>query len=261
MNREPVQRNQDEYTARVDQNFGEKNFLWFRISGMLQTQNSAGSREALVSTNDSKAKNIGVSWVHTFGPSSVLQMQMGRTTLFNPTGTSFKDLPASFNKDVGFSPSFVDHYVGGTSLVPNMNVTDFFAGGEGVTNALGSDIWQGKANYSKVIGAHTLKFGGEFNSSGWDQVLTTVNSIFVSFDTSDPQNSARTGSALASYLLNVPDQANAAQHSRDDGLGRRDRLLCAGPVAGDVAADGEPRPALRPHVCAPVWPDRGTATT
>jgi hypothetical protein len=60
-------------------------------------------------------------------------------------------------------------------------------------------------NFSKVIGAHTLKFGGEFH---YDQVnvdaIAQFNGSFLFFGT-------ETGSDFADFLLGVPSQYNQSQ--------------------------------------------------
>jgi outer membrane receptor protein involved in Fe transport len=60
-------------------------------------------------------------------------------------------------------------------------------------------------NFSKVIGTHTLKFGGEFH---YDQVnvnaIAQFNGSFLFFGT-------ETGSDFADFLLGIPSQYNQSQ--------------------------------------------------
>ncbi|HZT32656.1 MAG TPA: TonB-dependent receptor [Bryobacteraceae bacterium] len=205
----PFKQSQEEYTARVDQNLGTKDFFWFRYSGRLQDIDSSGGRQALANINENRSRDVGLSLVHVFNPSTVLQIQYGRVLVKNPYGTKFRSLPANFAQDVGFSSQFAGGFIGGATLVPGLTVPDFFSGGDsGILKSKPVDIDQIKANLSKIHGNHTLKFGGEFNQTTHFNDVTQVSASFAAFQTADPENPGNTGSALASYLLNVPDGAN-----------------------------------------------------
>ena len=58
-----------------------------------------------------------------------------------------------------------------------------------------NNTYQWVDNYSKVVGTHTLRFGGEFH---WDQVDTTPN---ATFNGSFQFNGSETGSDFADYLI------------------------------------------------------------
>jgi hypothetical protein len=68
-----------------------------------------------------------------------------------------------------------------------------------------SNIYQWLDNFSKVLGTHTLKFGGEFH---YDQdnvnAIAQFNGSFLFFGT-------ETGSDFADFLLGVPSQYNQSQ--------------------------------------------------
>jgi hypothetical protein len=67
------------------------------------------------------------------------------------------------------------------------------------------NIYQGSDNFSKVLGTHTLKFGGEFH---YDQVnvnaIAQFNGNFLFFGT-------ETGLDFADFLLGLPTQYNQSQ--------------------------------------------------
>lgn len=201
----PSTNNQDAYTARLDQVVGEKDFFWFRYSGTIQDVGSG--RRQLPSVLHYEAKNLGGSWVRTIGQNSVIQAQLGHTLLQNNTWANFKGVPATFASQVGFADDFASHYYGGVTLVPAMNVADYFSGGETSHFGKNADIWQTRVNYSRIHGNHTFRMGGDFASNGYGSNQRTANATFATFDTSDPKNSAKTGSSLASFLLNVPSSA------------------------------------------------------
>ena len=65
----------------------------------------------------------------------------------------------------------------GVGSLPIVILTGFFTGGEQASWDQQADIYQGKIALSKVIGAHTLKFGFEFNSlsyAGYTEVPRDV---------------------------------------------------------------------------------------
>lgn len=200
----PLRQNQEEYTARIDQNIGANNFIWFRYSGLLLDESRSGGRPALRTTQERPAKNYGVSFVRTFSPSTVLQAQYGRVHTQDNARTRFV-VPVP---DVGFASTFGGSFISGSPITPAINVADFFSGGESNTlNPSMSDIHQYKGTLSKIIGNHTLRFGGELNSSNFEAFYENANVGFNTQQTSNPANPAQIGSSLASFLLNVPDSA------------------------------------------------------
>jgi hypothetical protein len=154
-----------EPVKKVDQNIGQKDFLWFRYSGLLQNYAASGGRQSLLRNEEHRAKNIGVSSVHTFGPSSVLQAQYGRVVMRDDSHNRFAGLPATFGEQIGFSDQFAGNYKDVSTLTPAMVVPDYFSGGELDQLFRPSDIHEAKADYSRIHGNHTLKMGGNFDSN------------------------------------------------------------------------------------------------
>ncbi len=109
---------------------------------------------------------------------------------------------------LALAPSFAGNYIGGATVIPALNVNGYWSGGEnnGLNPNFG-DIYEWTGNVSKIIGSHTLKFGGSWASSNFESLYNNANSTYSTAQTGNPQNSAEPGSALASYLLNVPDNA------------------------------------------------------
>jgi outer membrane receptor protein involved in Fe transport len=205
----PFKQSQEEYTARLDQTFRAKDFFWFRYSGRMQDTDSSGGRQAISNINENRSRNVAFSWVRTFNASTVMHIQYGRVLVKNPMGTKFRSLPANFLRDVGLSEQFAANFIGGAQLIPGFNVADFFSGGEGgILKSKPVDIDQIKGNVSKIVGNHTFKFGGEWNQTTHFNDVTQIGVGFTAFQTADPRSPGNTGSSLASYLLNVPDNAN-----------------------------------------------------
>ncbi|HTM49708.1 MAG TPA: TonB-dependent receptor [Bryobacteraceae bacterium] len=200
----PAKVNQNEYTGRVDHTFSERDQVWFRWSGLIDSISSGGGRQTLRSATDLTPMNLGASWVHTFGPTRLLQFQFGRSFSDTEGGNSFINGGEALASAVGFDQTFCCSFHSGRKLVPNVNVPQFFAGGESYNAGRPSDVWQFRLNYSLVRGNHEFRFGGEFNKLGFTTITNDHNVDFDPSSTGDPRNLGATGSPLASWLLNVP---------------------------------------------------------
>ncbi|WP_321471193.1 carboxypeptidase regulatory-like domain-containing protein [uncultured Paludibaculum sp.] len=213
--------NNNEFNARLDENWNEKNYFWFRYSGRLQDTTTSGGRQGLVNNAQFDSANWGGSWVHTFNASTLLQTQFGRTHAGTTTLIQFTDLPANYAQSLGFAEALAGPYKTGLSLFPALNVTGFFTGGEQASWDQQADIYQGKIALSKVIGAHTLKFGFEFNSLSYAGYTETPSVTFNNIQSANPSSTGNTGSALASFLLDTPDavlRRDTLTHSRFGGV-------------------------------------------
>jgi outer membrane receptor protein involved in Fe transport len=201
----PGRRNAEEYSMRFDQNLGTKDFLWFRYSGLLQDMNSSAGRQKFRTVEDFQARNLSASWVHTFGPTSTLQVQVGRARTHMNYQFDFVDVPSTLRTDAGFSDNFTANFAGGKTLIPNVNVPGFFSGGQGGAEKWPTMVWNEKANFAKVHGSHIFKTGVELSSNAYREVGLSASVGFQTTQTSDPQNQGTTGSPLASFFLGVPD--------------------------------------------------------
>ena len=216
---------QDEFNVRGDHNFSANDMVWGRVSWSDLAQTGSAGRQGLGSLVNVRTVNIGASWVHTFSPTSILQFQFGRTTINRDTGSSFTSAvdPTSF----GFEPLFCCSFRSDLALMPSVNVAQFFSGGERVANTRTSDIYSYKGNFTKILGNHQLKIGAEYSTNRHFGVTNDHNVAFIPANTADPQT-ATGGSPLASWLLNVPNNA-----------GRRDffKRLHRGAIGGFYVQD------------------------
>lgn len=204
----PFSQDQNEWAVRADRVLGPKDNMFFRISQSKLNQTSSGGRPSLASFREFNAINIGTSWVHTFSPSTVLQVQFGRLENIDNSGTRFRSLPANFAQDVGYASSFCCNFLGGLSLMPALNIDQWVSGGEGISFNRPSDIWQYKSSMTKIVGSHQFKFGGEWNNMDFLGSPLNASSTYRPLQTSNPQTPGTTGSQLASFLLDVPDAAS-----------------------------------------------------
>jgi len=203
----PDKLDRHELNIRLDHHLNQNNFLWARGSTEINRLDGSGGRQGLISFNDIDAQNIGAGWTHTT-PTSVLEVRFGLSLVETKNGNSFENLPENFVTDVaGFSERFCCSFQSGARIMPAVNVSGFFGGGEQSNFQRPGDQQQFKADYSKLIGSHQIKFGGEFNNMDFFRLDNNHNVAFDSSGTASPQDAA-TGSPLASFLLNVPISAS-----------------------------------------------------
>jgi len=159
-----------------------------------------------------------INYTMTPDPTSVLNLRFGYFW-WNDTC-----VPASQGFDLaklGFDPSFAK---AAAKNFPEIDFADGYVGnlaGGNIGNFLGGqgdvDVawksWSFLGNYSKFIGAHSLKFGGAFRQGGVD--FTDRNlaegdfSFSRSFTQRDPAAAAAgTGNTIASFLLGFPDSGS-----------------------------------------------------
>src|SRR5712664_3747856 len=121
----PNHQTQNEYNVRIDQNFGQKNSLFFRYSAINSLLNTSGGLPGLVKHGSIPGRNWGASYVHTFNSSLVLQVQYARTTNQDNSSTLFTHPPANLDTKVGFSSTFGGGFAaaGGRSLIPSPGIS------------------------------------------------------------------------------------------------------------------------------------------
>ena len=193
--------------TRIDHKFTDMDSVWFRYSGTYAPTIAASSIPAISRLNNGRAHNLAGNWVHTFGPSAVLQVSFGRVFQWTSSSDRFNSLPADFIQRVGYSANVNTGYLDGSVRLPAFNPANFWSGGEQYNLSRTGDSWHYKAGYTKLLGTHTLKFGGEYNRVQWyyENGVTSVG--FADAQTANPRALATTGSSLASFLLDVPDSA------------------------------------------------------
>jgi hypothetical protein len=203
----PTRDTVDSYQGRVDHNFTSKDFVFFRWTGRINNQTSAGGLKGAVSTNYADAKTYIISFTHTFGPSAVGSVQYGRLWQPYTSITAFTDLPADFLTQAGFDPAFVGNYVlTGKPSIPGLYVPGYWtSGSQGQNGAVPLDNRQYKGDFSKIVGRHTFKMGMELDRFDHFNGNATAHVDFSNPQTGDPQNLGSTGNTLASFFLGVPD--------------------------------------------------------
>jgi len=208
------------YTGRIDQHIGTKDFIFFRYAGIQWSQTAPSTLPTLFTSTEIPAQQYGVSWMHVFNPTTSMQVQYGRTHVEDNVLTQFNnhDLWQTY----GCSADMCDSFVGGAAVLVTQTVTGGFNGGEVNSPSKNlSSIHEWSGSVMKTIGNHQFQAGG-----GWDEVNYTAelrqgSVVFSGASTgnfsgnpdspagiSSAQVSAQSGFGLADFLLDYPNSEN-----------------------------------------------------
>ncbi|HEX5483293.1 MAG TPA: TonB-dependent receptor [Terriglobia bacterium] len=215
---------QDEGTIRFDEQLRPGDRFFVRYTGLSQPSSGSGGFTGLSSDVFFHSYSAAANWTHTFGGSALLQVTFGRNSMqYNQFGR-FKNVdPAQFVQQVGFSPNYVgDFFLPGLTLIPNMSIEGYLGGGELINLLHASNVYQYKADFSKIYGRHTLRMGADLATNGFDNpVACLCSESFCAFNTSNLETSDG-GDALASFLLGIPASAFRGNEKIVDSGGRVD---------------------------------------
>ncbi len=207
----PLVHDFDQYSLRADEQLNASNSFWFRFTHDRNPLSESGGTAGLLSTNTFRTYQAAAGWQHSFGASSMLQLRFNRLEgTISPVVLRTKGDGAQIINQTHLAQGFACGFFGGIGcLLPGMNITGYATNGE-VHNApdASSDVYGGKVDFSKLHGKHTFNMGAEFNTDNEGPINTTLASAgFSSIQTANLESPGGTGSALASFLLGVPDNA------------------------------------------------------
>jgi Carboxypeptidase regulatory-like domain len=158
-----------------------------------------------------KTNTIALGDTKSFGSTSVNEFRLGffrLDTLFNqPQGGKGVTLASlGFASGASKAPGIVP-LVPSLEGVPEIDFNDFVIGVPSRPNGLIENVYQVSDNYSKIIGTHSLKFGGQFHYNQLEEDLidnvSNGNFFFGSNFNGDP---SETGSDFVDFLLGAPSQ-------------------------------------------------------
>lgn len=226
----PIVQVQNEFDVRIDQTIGVNDSAFFRYSFINSTVNSSGGVPGLANVAASPSRNYGASYVHVFSPSFVMQMQFARTTVQYNNPVTFTKPVSGILSQVGFSPAFTGGFtatasaIGRADLVPYLSITGFTAAGESVyLTPKATDSNEYAVHLTKTLGNHELRFGADFTRNLFASPVTGPTLGFAAPETGDPNpaDTVNTGDPIASFILNVPDNAsrrNVDEETRPGGV-------------------------------------------
>jgi outer membrane receptor protein involved in Fe transport len=208
----PTHLDQDTWHIRVDQNFGEHDSIFGRVSEYNEPQIGSNGYVGAANFANDYGGNGAIHWVHTFNPTTVLDSFFGRNLGWADTGGELPGVPSNFASQLvqlGLSNNFVGGFGGGVSLVPSFSAAGYLGGqGESRTDTNYSNTWTFGGNFTKIVGRHTLKMGATFSTNNYNGQLYQLSQSFTATPTQNPVSAAGSGDSLASLLLGYPDGAN-----------------------------------------------------
>jgi hypothetical protein len=158
--------------------------------------------------SNGQTHNINLGDTKTFGSASVNEFRLGYfrlDTKFNQplggTGVTLSSL--GFASGANGAPGIV---VGTPSVegVPEIDFNNFVIGVPSRPNQLVENIYQVLDNYSRIIGTHTLKFGGQYHYNQLEENLSNVANGNFFFGSNFSGQPSETGSDFVDFLLGAP---------------------------------------------------------
>ena len=194
--------NQDYYTGRVDHRFNDSDSIFGRITVDNSDRDLPQFNTRQNATTASRYATIEQQ--HIYSPAV-----LGRTHFsFNRTSLRFFDLPRADS----LFPEFLGKSLGSEQDVPGIvSVTNLRAFGGGSTNPKihNQNTFQFKEDVTYYKGAHSLKFGGQFERFQFNQRSDFFPGGSFGF------------TSIADFLLNNPATANFIRPGSDDIRGWR----------------------------------------
>jgi hypothetical protein len=188
--------------------------MFARYTGSTQPSGGSGGFGGYRSNLYAHGYNVAVTYTHTFAGSAVADLEFGRNSMEYNLVTQFTHVPANFLQTVGFAESFDGDFIGGLTQIPSLCVPQYACGGTGALPSDTSDVYEYKGDFSKLHGRHTFKMGADVATNIYGSANGTSGVNFASTETSctfcysATQGVPVGGVGFASFLLNVPDNAN-----------------------------------------------------
>jgi hypothetical protein len=191
------------YDARIDENIGANDSVFFRYMALKGNQTSGRSQlPAVVSTN---AYSYVGSYTHTFSTASVLHLQAGKTYESRPQTWRYNNVPTDIVAKAGFPSQFDTGFKSMGSIIPGISLQNHVSEiGEDNNSEVTANSWSVKSDFTHVIGKHTFKLGAEYNGIGESQTVEWAQMNFDNDETSNI-NDPSTGNAVASFVIGTPN--------------------------------------------------------
>ena len=209
----PTHLQQDTYSVRVDQTFGEHDSLFARVSQYWEPQTSSDGYAGATSYANDYGSNGVIHEIHTFSPTAVMDAFFGRNLGDADTGNSPLGATTGLGAtllSLGANPNFLGNFQG-SSLVytPGMGTSYLGGAGQSAQDTRYADDWTFGGSFTKILGRHTLKAGVNFATNNTRSPIYNTGDGFSAVPTQDPNNPlSNQGDSFASFLLGLPDNAS-----------------------------------------------------
>jgi len=233
INRTPNRITQDTYSLRLDHQFNETTSGFARFTGFTQPNKLAASIPNQARLEFIHGYQAGGTLTHTFGGGSkVASFTFGRNIVQDNVLVKLTTVPDTFWQQVGFAPNFAGKFKQGRTFNPGVTIPGFLSWGSTFQGTTVANIWQWKGDFTMIRGRHTFQMGADFNTNNTQSPIGNASVTFNSFQTADPSNPRGTGSALASFLLGVPNNAGRRDVFETEHGGWVDGFYFPGPMEG-----------------------------
>jgi len=195
---------------RADQYIGNSDQIMFRYS---QYEESELLPQSVIGSNsdDIYGRNFAVHETHTFGPTSVLEVYFGRNFGFDNELGSVNGQNAAFLSQLnGLGESTTFETLNGKQYAPMLSSIAGYLSWpnsalQGTTLA---NVWQFGGTFSKIVGKHTIKFGGDIQTNYFHSPIGYDTESFAQAQTAGlGTEQGQGGNSWASLLLGVPSGA------------------------------------------------------
>ncbi len=213
INSAPTNLQQNTYSFRVDQTFGEHDSLFARVSQYWEPQTNSDGYAGATSFANDYGSNGAIHEVHTFGPTAVMEGFFGRNLGNADTGNNPLGVSTGLANNLitlGMNPNFIGNFQGSTqNFVPGMGTSYLGGAGQSLQDTEYSDSWVFGGSFTKIIGRHTLKMGANFATNNTLSPIYNASESFSAVPTQSPTNpQTNQGDSFASFLTGLPDGAN-----------------------------------------------------
>jgi hypothetical protein len=199
----------NQYHARVDQRFSDRNLLFVRYSSFSHKpfqKQVIFPGDMYGRLDDMVNRNIALSDTHSFSPTLINEFRIGVVR------QAFTFCDASYGMGYPRKLGLPDNVP--NDVIPTVGISGYNSVGYGVCGKRGSLNWNFQDAVTKIRGNHTMKFGFEhrlLEGSNRQTSTPSGNFSFTAALTGDPVRPSGTGSSVASMILGAVRQASVDQ--------------------------------------------------
>ena len=207
----PTTQPTDNYTVRIDQHLGNRDFIFARYAGWQEKITAPSTLPNLFSITSIPSQQYGVSWNHVFSSTTSVNVQYALSHVKDDAITKF-NTPKLW-QTYGCSTDMCASFVQNIALLVTQTVTGGFSGGEANTNSSNlAAIHEWSGSVIRVMGNHQLQAGG-----GWDEDNYTsyLRQGTVTFS----------GASTANFAKNPNSPTSVTNVSGQSGFGLLDFLI------------------------------------
>jgi hypothetical protein len=199
--------NDNKTSGRVDGNshLGLLSAYYFLDNYSLTNPYPTASVPGFAAAGKGRTQVINLGDTKTLGNSSVNEVRfefVRNHIVVNQPSNGGATTLNSLGFTTGANTSGIDVQTPSIQGVPELDFQAFTVGVPSRPNLYVENTFQILDNFSKVVGTHTLRFGGAFHKTQMDQTLSNVVNGNFTFNT----GSTETGIDFADFLIGAPDQ-------------------------------------------------------